>query len=65
MNEQEQNRNTPERRPAGEDPESNANLEATRAAHQRLHQIARAVLEKVSAQNAGQELEARRQRGGE
>lgn len=65
MSEQEQTPHTPERRPTGEEPESNVNLPATRAAHQRLHEIARAALEKVSAQDAEQELEARRQRGGE
>ena len=65
MSEQEQTPHIPERRPAGEEAESATNLEATRAAHQRLHEIARAAIEKVSAQNCEQELETRRQRGGQ
>ncbi|MEQ1850305.1 MAG: hypothetical protein ABMA01_01810 [Chthoniobacteraceae bacterium] len=67
MNTQEQqtSTSTPERRPEGDESAAGANLAASRAAHERRQQIARAQLEKAAAQNAEQELETRRQRGGE
>lgn len=67
MNTQEQQTtiSTQARCPGGDEPAAGASLAASRDAHERRQQIARAQLEKMAAQNAEKELETRRQRGGE
>jgi hypothetical protein len=65
MTTKEHTTHTPPVLPTEETADPGANLDAVRAEGARLHAIARAALEKVSAQNAEKELETRRQRGGE
>lgn len=51
--------------PTEEPADPGASLDSARAEGARLHAIARAALDRISAQDAPKELETRRQRGGE